>query len=126
MAEADLQFVAKLVDEEIRRVIAEAIESEGCVAASQCAVRIANAYPNSRVSAEDLAEAIVRAAISARVAVEVSRPSAAAHLYSTGERLSQRPGRPFAGKRLAGGHAAPGVEPGPNTRPSPAGTSGRV
>jgi len=76
MRSADYRIVRTLVLEEIRRVVAAAIQDAGrCLRASRCAVAIARAYPNSGMSADDIAEAIVEAAIRARVNVEISRPS---------------------------------------------------
>lgn len=77
MVEADLTMVEKMVTEEIRRLVADAIEAERCLAVAHCAERIGRAYPNCGRTLDELADEIIRAAISARVAVEMGRPQPA-------------------------------------------------
>jgi len=76
MPSPDCRLVHTLVLDEIRRVVAAAIQDVSrCLPAGRCAVRIADAYPNSGMTADHIAEAIVEAAIRAGVNVEISRPS---------------------------------------------------
>lgn len=52
---------------EIRRVVALAMKDGGSVHAERSALRIAEAYPNSRLSIAQLAERIIEAALAARL-----------------------------------------------------------
>ena len=75
MPVADLRLIQALVLEEIRRLVAESIEEKSCLDTGRSALRIAKAYPNCGMSAAEIAEEIVRAAIPAGIAVEFGRPT---------------------------------------------------
>jgi len=68
------RIVHQLIAEEIRRVIADAIETQECLAIGRRASLIERAYPNSGLSSDDICDEILAAAISARVPVEMSKP----------------------------------------------------
>lgn len=75
MSAANLSLVQGLVIEEIRRLVADSIEERSCLDTGRSAVRIAKAYPNCGMTAAEIAEEIVRAAIPAGIAVELGHPS---------------------------------------------------
>ena len=76
MSTANLTLVQGLVLEEIRRVVADFIPSRSCLNSGRHAAEIARAYPNSGMTAEDIAEEIITAAAHAMVPVEMNRPEA--------------------------------------------------
>ena len=68
-------LVQALVSEEIRRVVADAIQGTGaCLPAGHCASVIARAFPSCELTADQIADEIVEAAIRARINVEISKP----------------------------------------------------
>lgn len=75
MTEPDRALVQRLVAEEIRRLVADTIESPRCLAAQRLAERLQAAYPNCGMTADEIAAEIVTAAIGARVPVEIGRSS---------------------------------------------------
>jgi hypothetical protein len=77
MSGADQTLIQTLISEEIRSLVAESIENGACLPAGHCASAIARAYPNCGMSPSDIADQIVEAAVCARIAVEMSRPSTA-------------------------------------------------
>jgi hypothetical protein len=83
MFSPDLRFVHTLVLEEIRRVVAHAILTGVFVRAGRCAAKISQAYPNSGMTADELADEIVEAAIRARVNVEISKPKHDFHMQTS-------------------------------------------
>ena len=75
MHSPDRQKVQGLVSEEIRRVVADAIQSGGtCLPAGRCANLIARAFPNCGLTADQIANEIIEAAIHAGINVEISKP----------------------------------------------------
>jgi hypothetical protein len=70
------KIVYQLIVEEIRRVVADAIERKECLAVGRRASLIQRAYPNSGLSSDEICNEILAAAISARVPVEMSKPEA--------------------------------------------------
>jgi hypothetical protein len=62
-----------LVTDEIQRVIAEAIEDGDRVYADHSASRIVQTYPKCGLTAGEIAEKIIRAAVDARLTVEMSK-----------------------------------------------------
>jgi hypothetical protein len=63
------------VSEEIRRVVADAIGGGGCcLPAGRYAAVIARAFPNCGITADQIADEIVEAAIRAGINVEISKP----------------------------------------------------
>jgi hypothetical protein len=74
MTNVDQSLLFTLIWEEIRRTVADAIESGYCLRAGPSAAAIARAYPGCGMSPSEIAERIVEAAVHARVAVEISRP----------------------------------------------------
>ena len=75
MSRSDQEALVNLVSEEIRRIIADAIQSGECLDTGRHATRVATAYPGSGLSPEGIADELVRAAIQAGVPVEMSRPN---------------------------------------------------
>lgn len=75
MTNVDQSLLFTLIWEEIRRTVADAIENGHCLLAGPSAAAIARAYPGCGMSPAEIAERIVEAAVHARVAVEMSRPS---------------------------------------------------
>jgi hypothetical protein len=61
------------VSEEIRRVIAEAAKDGSLVHAGKSAMSIAQAYPNCRLSAAQIAERIIEAALAAQLPLTLSK-----------------------------------------------------
>ncbi len=75
---AAINFIQLRIDDEIRRIVAEAVAS-GCVVSSgREACRLADIYGTYAQSVEDISEQIIKAAIYAGVAVEMCRPRARA------------------------------------------------
>ncbi len=70
----DTTLVRRLVSEEIRRMVADYIRAQGCLRSGQHATRIANAFPNSGLTPDQIAEEVLAAAVSSQVAVEIARP----------------------------------------------------
>jgi hypothetical protein len=70
----DQSLVLQLLTEEIRRSVAEAIEHQDCVQSGPLAHSIANTYPNSGLSPDEISAEIARAASRAGLAVELTRP----------------------------------------------------
>jgi late competence protein required for DNA uptake (superfamily II DNA/RNA helicase) len=69
------QLVQGLVSEEIRRIVADAIQGRGtCLRAARCASLIARAFPNCGLTADQIANEIIEAAIHAGINVEISKP----------------------------------------------------
>ena len=67
-------FIQTLVDEEVRRIVAEAIAKRGALKASAAAAQIAHVYPNSGLTEREIADRLARAAAAAGVAVETGLP----------------------------------------------------
>jgi hypothetical protein len=67
-------FIQTLVDEEVRRIVAEAIAKRGTLKASAAAAQIARVYPNSGVTEREIADRVTRAAAAAGIAVESGLP----------------------------------------------------
>jgi hypothetical protein len=70
-------LIETLIDEEIRRVVADAIRDGGCLSSSATAVQIMKVYPTCGLSRRHLADRIVLAAAAAGVAVELDNDRAA-------------------------------------------------
>jgi hypothetical protein len=62
------------VSEEIRRFIAQAVKDGSSVQAGKSALRIAQAYPNCRLTAAQIAERIMAAALAAHLPMTLSKP----------------------------------------------------
>ena len=67
-------FIQTLVDEEVRRIVAEAIAKRGTLKASAAAAQITRVYPNSGLTEREIADRVTRAAAAAGVAVEMGLP----------------------------------------------------
>ena len=63
------------VSDEIRRVIADAIKDGDSVDAAGKASIIAQAYPNCGLTTAQIAERLIEAAVAARVALQLRKPS---------------------------------------------------
>jgi len=74
MSSAERGLIRMLITEEIRRLVAAAIEEGGCLPTAWAAALVARAYPGSGMSADDIAGEIVTSAVRARVPVELTRP----------------------------------------------------
>jgi hypothetical protein len=70
MATSEQGFIERLIDEEITRLVADAIKDGGIVSASECATQILLAYRGSALSKTKIANRVMMAAASAGVAVE--------------------------------------------------------
>jgi hypothetical protein len=66
--------VRKLLDEAIERLVADARQDGGLIRTGPEAGRLARTYPGSGLSPVEVAEVLVRAALAAGVATELSRP----------------------------------------------------
>jgi hypothetical protein len=73
MATSEEGFIDRLINEEIRRIVAEAVADGGILSAQKCAAQILRAYRGSALSKTELADRIMMAAASAGVAVEIGR-----------------------------------------------------
>jgi hypothetical protein len=71
MLRATASLVHQLVDEEIRRMVADAIQSGESVSVSRQAAILDRSYPNSGLSAEEIKNRVLKAANSAKVPVEI-------------------------------------------------------
>ena len=67
-------FIQTIVDEEVRRIVAEAIAKRGTLKASAAAAQIMQVYPNSGLTEREIADRLARAAAAAGVAVETGLP----------------------------------------------------
>lgn len=74
MTTPNVTLIRNLVLEEIRRIVAGFISSRSCLDSGRHAAEIARAYPNSGMSADEIAEEIITAAVHARVPIEMNRP----------------------------------------------------
>ena len=66
-------FMERLVGEEIRRLIADAIKDGGVISTSKCATQISRAYGRCGLSEREIADKVMMAAASAGVAVEIGQ-----------------------------------------------------
>jgi hypothetical protein len=66
----DHQLIQILINEEIARIVIEAARGSGVVRPGEHAYRLMRQFPNSGMTGEDMANAIIAAAASARVTVE--------------------------------------------------------
>ena len=64
-------FIAALVTEEIRRTIADAIESGSILSAAAVAAQVSRTYPNYGHTEKDIADRVMMTAAKAGVAVEI-------------------------------------------------------
>ena len=71
-------FIEGLVEEEIRRLVAEAIAKHGMVSTAECAERIRHVYPTCGLSDRNLANRVMMAAAAAGVAVEIGKSNSGA------------------------------------------------
>jgi hypothetical protein len=95
LTETQQSLVRQLLDEAVREVVADAVESDGILHAGQDAIRLAHTYPGSGRSAAEISEQIIEAAVHAGVAIEMSRPDQSKRKRSgqaTTARLSPRQG----------------------------------
>jgi hypothetical protein len=70
MATSEQGFIERLIDEEIRRIVADAVADRGILSASESATQILLAYRGSALSKRKIANRIMMAAARAGVAVE--------------------------------------------------------
>jgi hypothetical protein len=70
-------LIETLVDEEIRRLVADAIRDGECLSASSAAAQILKAYPGCALDESHLVDGIAMAAAKAGVAVEFGKRRAA-------------------------------------------------
>ena len=61
------------ISEEIRRLIAQAARDGSSVHAGKSAIRIAQAYPNCRLTVAQIAERIMEAALAAQLPLTLSK-----------------------------------------------------
>jgi hypothetical protein len=74
MQSAASSFIDMLVFEELRRMVAEAIENRTSLSASVCAAEIVQKYPRCGLDAADLANEVMTAAARAGVPLETGPP----------------------------------------------------
>ena len=70
MAGEPHNFVQSLLDQEVRRLVAEAIRTGDVLSASWSAAQILRVYPNCGVRPEEIADQVIMAAAKAGVAIE--------------------------------------------------------
>lgn len=68
-------FIERLIGEEIRRLVSDAIKDGGMISTSRCAAQIDRAYGRCGLSEADIANQVIMAAASAGVAVEIGKRS---------------------------------------------------
>lgn len=78
MGTSEQGFVERLVDEEIRRMVADAVKDGGTISTTKCAALIARAYVGCGLSQAEIADRVIMAATSAGLAVEIGRRAPAA------------------------------------------------
>jgi len=76
VATSEQGFVDHLIGEEIRRMVADAVQNGGTISAQQCAQQILRAYNSCGLSEADVANRLMMAAASAGVAVAFGLHSA--------------------------------------------------
>ena len=74
MGSAVSSFIRRLIDEEIRRVVADAIEDGVILSAPATAATILRSYPHCGMTERLIADRIMLAAADAGVAVELGAP----------------------------------------------------
>ena len=67
-------LVRQLITDEIRRVVADCIANKRCLLTGRYAALIHRAYPNCGLSAADIGEQLLEAALSAKVPVKITKP----------------------------------------------------
>ena len=72
-----VELMEILIGEEITRIVADAIEEGTALSVADAVAQIIRAYPNSGMSAGEIADEIMIEAAQAGVAVQVGRPKAA-------------------------------------------------
>jgi len=75
MATSEQGFIERLIGEEIRRMVADAIKQGTVISTSECASQISRAYGRHTLSERDIADEVIMAAASAGVAVEIGQRS---------------------------------------------------
>jgi hypothetical protein len=71
---APISIIQLRIDDEIRRIVAEAVASDCVVSSGREACRLAAAFGTCGQAVEDISEQIIKAAIYAGVAVEMCSP----------------------------------------------------
>ena len=66
-------FIARLVTEEIRRVVADAIESGSILSAAAVAAQVSRTYLNCGLTEEEIADQVMMTAAKAGIAVEFGK-----------------------------------------------------
>ena len=64
-----------LVDEEIRRLVAEAVANGSTISTSDCVARIKHVYPTCGLSDREISDRVITAASAAAIAVEFGAAS---------------------------------------------------
>jgi hypothetical protein len=75
LSEQNTRLVHQLVTEEVRHAVALAIQDGGIVRTGDVAAAVIGAYPNCGMTAQEIADEVIRAASLVGVAVEMSRPT---------------------------------------------------
>jgi len=63
-------FIDGLVDEEIRRLVAEAVANSNTISTSECVARVKHVYPTCELSDREISDRVIKAASAAGIAVE--------------------------------------------------------
>ena len=71
MGTAKPRFVEDLIAEEIRRMIADAVEDGGIISTAECVKQILTAHPQPGLSRRQIADEVMMAAAAAGIAVEI-------------------------------------------------------
>jgi hypothetical protein len=69
----DATLVQRLVSEEIQRRVQDAVNDRECLHSGRLARLMSRTYPNCGMSVDEISDAIVREAIRAGAAIELSR-----------------------------------------------------
>ena len=75
MGTSEQGFMERLVDEEIRRLVTDAIKDGGVISTSKCVAEVRRAYVACGLSETEIANRVIITATSAGVAVQIDQTS---------------------------------------------------
>ena len=94
-------FIRNLVSEEVRRIVADAVEDDVLLSAPETAAEVLRIYPNCGLAEEAIADEVMMAAAKAGVAVEIgnsrSKPMSASGVQSDVVQRDRKVARTLAG-----------------------------
>ena len=66
-------FIEDLITDEIRRLVAEAIQDGGALSVAECVEAVTKVYPKTGLSRRYIADEVIMAGAKAGVAIEIGR-----------------------------------------------------